>query len=1343
MDKFLFIPTRILLKHLVPAFILRQFHDDRLQGTLQAGTMFVDLSGFTPLTESLMKDGSAGAEKLSDILNNIFGPMVELVHQQGGFIPYFAGDAFTAIFPEQDEENVNRLLHAACDIRNLFIKNNFELDEFKFGIKIGLSYGQVEWGIIGKEQKSYYFRGPGVEAAAESQIRASHQEIVLDQQLQNILPPHVHTSTLNKAGYFLLTDNKAPRPTNHTIPELSLDIQELSSQFLPDDVIQFIGKGEFRSVISVFCSFDGVDNHDALNEFASIFIREIYRFAGYFKEVDFGDKGGVLVAIFGAPVSFENNIERALEFADTLKSLLATFDGLKYRMGITSGQAFTGMVGGQHMSQFAAVGNRVNLAARLMTYANWNEIYVDEEIAQHTGFQFKNKGQIRYKGIEGLIKTYELKAKSEKSDHIVFSGKLISREKELINLIAFVRKHQLAQRSGICFLTGEAGIGKSRLAYELQKALDNNLNWIHTEADQILQNPLNPFVKYLRKFFQARANQSEEKTLAKFESNFEKLLEQTRSYWPETEQEVKRLYSTYKAILNLKVDANSIYKRLDAKEKYTASIRALSVFFQIQARIKPTVILVDDAHWLDQRSKAFIVELLNSFQNRSLIILFALRADGISKPKEFLNLDQIPRPVSVLHIPLEPLSNSGTKAFCKALLGAELSEESLQNLQNTSNGNPFYIEQLIDYFKSNQLLSFQDNNWVVQDADIKLNNNINALLVAKVDNLSSPARELLKVAAVIGREFEVSVLEDILKQKSIFEQQEAYDQRKASLKEAENNNILRPLSKGRYGFKHSMQHEVIYDMQLHTRLKTLHQATADAIENIFSTNLRQRFVDLVFHYEKAENTPKTKEYLLKAGDYFKGNFQNDQANIYYQKLLELVKNSEDFAVHFKVLIRIGDILQVTGKWDEANETYSEALYLSNKLNSKTLMGRANNAIGYLHLLLGNYKDAGHYFDKAIELFSVINDKVGASKVSGNLGLLYFRKAEYQEAEIHFINSLERSKEVGYRDKNAQIVANLALTYMNLGDYDRGIKYLDEEIVECTAAGDKTGIANLSINKGILLTEKGENERAQESLEKGIKLAEELDNKRLTAIATGSLGSLHEQKGYYRMAMDFYQKDLQLTKELGDKQGISIALNLIGDLQSKMGEFDEAIETLEQAIHLSDKLDYKKGKAKAVNTLGDVYFFLKDYKQSLKYYNQAIELTRITQNQLVLGQSLYEKSLVLIALEKYDEIMPVLEEATSIAYKLGNKQLLFQLSIAKADYLIAIEEFEDAKRVIKQLEEEELTAENKGLVLCVKYQLTGADEFRAEALTILNTLYKATPDYSIKMRIDSLKTKAIS
>ena len=1330
------------MKHLVPSFILEHLDSQQQKGELTAGTMFLDLSGFTPLTESLMKEGSAGAERLSDILNNIFGPMVQLVHDNGGFIPYFAGDAFTAIFPETDDQNISRLLHAANDIRNLFGKNNFQFDQFKFGLKIGLSYGTVEWGIIGDNQKSYYFRGPAIENSAESQIRASHQEIVLDKHLNKLLPKGVKTSSLVK-GFYLLTSNSLKKPAVISRKPPEKEILDLTYQFLPDAVINFIGKGEFRSVISVFCSFEGVESHEELNEFASVFIEDIYNFSGYFKEVDFGDKGGVLVALFGAPISFENNIERTLEFVDSLRSKLSGQENLKFRIGITSGQAFTGTVGGQDMSQFAAVGNRVNLAARLMTYADWGEIFVDEEIAGYPNFNFENKGEIRYKGIEGLIQTFALKDRKE-SKNTEYKGKLINRDKELIKMLSFIRKHQYAERPGLCFLTGEAGVGKSRLSYELQKKLDHphKINWISTEADQILKKPLNPFVKFLRKYFNCRLNQDEQTGLRNFENGFNALLEQSKIYWPEIKEELNRLHSTYLAILDFKTNKDSVYSRLNAEEKYNSVIKAFTTFFRLQSKIHPTIIFLDDAQWIDKNSKDFIVKLLQEVTDSTLIIFFALRPDGIDKPKEFLNIQQLARPVAILEIDLDPLNTSGVIALTSEMLGGQLSEESVELLQQTSNGNPFYIEQLIEYYRSNKLLSVENDIWKVQEGDIKLNNNINSLLIAKVDNLSTYAKEMLKAAAVIGREFEYSVLEEVLKNKTLFEDHETFDNLKSSLREAENNNIIRNTGKGRYIFKHSMQHEVIYEMQLHTRLKALHEVIADSIERIFQSRLQQRFVDLVFHYERAEITEKTKEYLLKSGDFFKDNFQNNQAYQYYKRLLDIVINDEDYAAHFKALIRIGEILQIIGKWDDAGETYGEALRLSKKLSSKTLMGRANNSLGYLHLLLGNYRDAEYYFDKAIELFSLINDKIGASKVSGNLGLLYFRKAEYKEAEIHFINSLQRSKEVGYRDKNAQIVANLALTYMNLGDYDRGIKYLDEQIVECTALGDKTGIANLSINKGILLTEKGENERAQESLEIGIKLAEELDNKRLKAIATGSLGSLHEQKGYYKMAMNFYEKDLKLTQELGDKQGISIALNLIGNLQSKMGEFDLAITTLEEAISLSEKLDYKKGKAKAVNTLGDVYYFLKDYQKALKYYDQAIELTKITQNQLVLGQSLYEKALVLLETKQYQEMPTILEEATSIAYKLENRQLLFDLSLTKATYLIQIDQKDDAIRIIEDLEQAKLKAENKGHLLYVKYLIHGAEELKSEALSILQTLYKVTPDYSIKIKIDALKSGAI-
>ena len=137
------------MKNLLPKFISEKYHEHQYTGNFLAYTMFIDLSGFTPLTESLMKEGSSGAEKLSEILNNIFGPTVQMVYHYGGFIPYFAGDAFTAIFMAQSPNVVHNLLHTAQEITNLFGTNNFKFGDFVIGLKIGLSYGNVEWGNYG------------------------------------------------------------------------------------------------------------------------------------------------------------------------------------------------------------------------------------------------------------------------------------------------------------------------------------------------------------------------------------------------------------------------------------------------------------------------------------------------------------------------------------------------------------------------------------------------------------------------------------------------------------------------------------------------------------------------------------------------------------------------------------------------------------------------------------------------------------------------------------------------------------------------------------------------------------------------------------------------------------------------------------------------------------------------------------------------------------------------------------------------------------------------------------------------------------------------------------------
>ena len=134
-----------------------------------------------------MRQGNEGAEQLSISLNNIFEPMVRLVYSKGGFIPYFAGDAFTAIFPQEDSSvTPSSLIDSAEQLRDLFRKEGLKktrFGDFQIGIKIGLSVGLVEWGIVGGDHKTFYFRGEGIENCAQSEHQAKEQDIILDQHL--------------------------------------------------------------------------------------------------------------------------------------------------------------------------------------------------------------------------------------------------------------------------------------------------------------------------------------------------------------------------------------------------------------------------------------------------------------------------------------------------------------------------------------------------------------------------------------------------------------------------------------------------------------------------------------------------------------------------------------------------------------------------------------------------------------------------------------------------------------------------------------------------------------------------------------------------------------------------------------------------------------------------------------------------------------------------------------------------------------------------------------------------------------------------------------------------------
>lgn len=1247
-------------RSLLPDFIVLQQVQGRQHGVFPAHTLFIDLSGFTALTETLMQEGAVGAERLSGILNDIFSPLVHIIYEEGGFIPYFAGDAFTAIFPKQ-EMSLEHCLRSALRIRRVFHERQCHFGGFEIGYKMGLGRGNVEWGIVGGELKSWYFRGPAIEESLHCQAKAGSRQVVLKKNFaKDTVGGFGFRAMPGEEGGYLLLEQSAGLPDLPVAKRQSLPeevFQEVVSQFLTSGLLEFQAEGEFRSVVSVFCAFRQIETHEQLDYFVSAFLRRIRHFGGYFKEIDYGDKGGLLLAFFGAPVTYENNLQRALEFVLTLREdWRDMFGESHYRMGITDGIAFTGFIGGRERCQYAVVGRHVNLAARLMTKAPWGSMLTDEGISKNKLFSFRHRGDIRYKGIMDKVPTYELLGRKS-AEEFPFEGPLIGREEEQEEILHFAREHHQRGEGAAVILLGEAGTGKSRLAWEVCKRLEGEADWLwlYGPADQILHKPFYPFVRLLQRYFGLQEGMSSARRTEQFDRGFRQMLSEVKE--AVSADEIRRLEPAYRALLELP-QADGRWEQLDSRSRHQSVLAALQAFFLVLAQERSYVLELDDLQSIDPESEDFLLQLLPLLSRQPVLLVLNARYDEEGKPPALLK-GELPLPVKTIE--LGNLSAEHLRLFAESKLGGPVSEEFIRLLERTTNGNPFYLEQLLAYFRESELLAVEaDGKWNVLDQNVRLSHSVHAILTARLDRLSSMVRETVKAAAVIGREFELPVLTEVMKGQLVFGTGREEPLTSGILKEqvdtAEKVQIWRAVNELRYMFKHSLLREAVYEMQLRARLKQLHQLIAEAIEKVHAEDIDQYLADLVYHYEQAGDLVKARLFAKRAADAFRSYYQNRQALLYYDKLLQWVSPEEEVQAYFDLLMRKANMLELLGRWSEGELVCRKAEEMSRREADALMKARASNALGRLLMLQGKYEESAKYLLDARQLFDELDDLKGKVKAYGNLGNLYFRQGAYEEAKSYFIRSIALSRKQAYSSAMAQVVSHLGLAFMNQGNYAEGVRWLKEQLSISQKEGDRQGMASLHVNLGIVLFEKGDYEEAKQHYEQGLALAEELSNKFLMAIALGSLGLVCQKQGKYDQARALYRRDLKLVDEMGDRQGRAITLLYMGELESLTGEYEEALEHLRESLEICKTLRYQKGIARAINTMGDVYYHQGAYEKALKQYEEAIRIAREISNLLVLSSSLYEKALTLEKMGRREEALIAAREGLDIAMRLHQEEL---------------------------------------------------------------------------------------
>lgn len=298
------------MRNLIPSFIHNQFKRQNDLGRFHAVAMFVDISGFTHLTEALMEHEADGAEVLAEALNHIFGPPVAEVYARGGFISNFAGDAFTALFPVDKIEATNATLRTALFIRDFFAEHGLletKYGQFEMGVKVGMSLGDVNWGIVGEgKRRAYFFRGPAIEGCVNAEGQAGTGDVIADDQIWPAVEDHVMAQAIQVAPpYFRLTDlvPSMPSPSNYPVPPALALTRQALSPFVSDAVLDLVSSGaqaEFRQVAAAFVSFEDPGIHTdvgtltCLNAFVTAVLDAAADYSGYFNKLDFGDKGNLI-----------------------------------------------------------------------------------------------------------------------------------------------------------------------------------------------------------------------------------------------------------------------------------------------------------------------------------------------------------------------------------------------------------------------------------------------------------------------------------------------------------------------------------------------------------------------------------------------------------------------------------------------------------------------------------------------------------------------------------------------------------------------------------------------------------------------------------------------------------------------------------------------------------------------------------------------------------------------------------------------------------------------------------------------------------------------------------------
>ncbi|MBN1149736.1 tetratricopeptide repeat protein [candidate division WOR-3 bacterium] len=925
-----------------------------------------------------------------------------------------------------------------------------------------------------------------------------------------------------------------------------------------------------------------------------------------------GYQGDSVIAVFGIPKSGEDDPEKsvkcALEILDSISSInfkIFEITGKYFKIGIhagiNSGIIAWSETGSPYKNELTALGDTVNLASRIMNLAMKNEIYVSENIFRQTR-HFADYGRLEtycVKGIKEEIRVYKLRGlKKEPSSKRSLAGidkSFIGRSGFIDKLRQFINERPEKDLSA-AVIWGDAGIGKTRFIMEYQKSQINGKNDLvfFLQCPPMSESLMNStLVKFLEMIFGIQKKETE-----KQKKN--KIIKKIKSFSLNMNYEkMKFIYSLMSLEPDLElhpaenIDPGSLGL---AKPLGLEAFSAVKEILTALCQKKKVYLIIDDSHWIDGFSAAFLSYLSENWKRLSMDLILLSRIEKKGHVKEIS--DKLIKNLHnrFLNLELDPLDISQSKEVLNSLIPDDRINYKLkQKILQKAGGNPFFLEEIARHLL--EAMAYTDTSGRNSLSDDKLlPDSVVSVLYSRIDMLDPVQKNILRAASVAGSDLNESLLAHLVRQN--------LGDVKKELSSLSDLQFLTKLN-GCYSFKHNLVQEVAYKTIIKKQKKELHESIAKYLKKLDERKKHNYNESLSLHFFKSEKWENSFKYSIVSAENALAKFQNEFALKFCEQAQICAVRLGDESRLVKALLIKSKILTFTGNNAEALNCAKKCLKLAKKINVPEIASACDLLLSGIYSMYGNYENSQLHLSNAMKFFKQIRDLDGQADcqiMSGRIfylrsdfrksllsykkalnvyletkntrgifrsynliGLIYFEMSNMENSLHYQIKASKVLKKKGDRFDRSRVLTSIAFVYYKLHKYSKALDFYKQSMAIKNEIGDRPGVSYNLAHIGILYLYMNDYSNARNYLENSLEILRNIGDLKSQANVEFYIGILHLRMGKLNLAKKTLSKALRVSKTIGDRQSSSECLYTLGLVEAEKGKFDNAEKLFRESL----------------------------------------------------------------------------------------------------------------------------------------------------------------------------------